>query len=180
VLVRRYPKLYILGMYRTVADFVGDWTRESSASMKVERTLTDASLAQKTYAEGRTLGQLAWHMALMIGTTGAALGLAVDAPARGTEQPASAARIAEAYEKAARSLGELAATKLKDEQLASEVPFFGRQLPIARILQALISHQIHHRGQMTVLMRQAGLVPPGIYGPTREEAAAQAAKQKGS
>jgi uncharacterized damage-inducible protein DinB len=39
-------------------------------------------------------------------------------------------------------------------------------------LQALISHEIHHRGQMTVLMRQAGLKVPGIYGPAREEWAA--------
>lgn len=29
----------------------------------------------------------------------------------------------------------------------------------------LITHQAHHRGQMTVLMRQAGLPVPGIYGP---------------
>lgn len=33
----------------------------------------------------------------------------------------------------------------------------------------LIQHQNHHRGQMTVLMRQAGLPVPGIYGPAKEE-----------
>ena len=36
----------------------------------------------------------------------------------------------------------------------------------------LIAHQTHHRGQMTVLMRQAGLRVPGIYGPAKEEWAA--------
>jgi uncharacterized damage-inducible protein DinB len=30
-------------------------------------------------------------------------------------------------------------------------------------------HQCHHRGQMTVLMRQAGQKVPGIYGPAKEE-----------
>jgi len=30
-------------------------------------------------------------------------------------------------------------------------------------------HQTHHRAQMTVLMRQAGLKVPGVYGPSREE-----------
>ena len=35
-----------------------------------------------------------------------------------------------------------------------------------------LSHQTHHRGQMTVLMRQAGLTVPGVYGPAREEWAA--------
>ena len=32
--------------------------------------------------------------------------------------------------------------------------------------------EAHHRGQMTVLMRQAGLTVPGIYGPAQEEWAA--------
>jgi len=36
----------------------------------------------------------------------------------------------------------------------------------------LILHQAHHRGQITVLMRQAGLTVPGIYGPAKEEWAA--------
>ena len=161
-------------MYTSIAEFVEEWTRESAISLKIERTLTDASLRQQIYPEGRTLGQLAWHMVLMIGGTGSILGLDVTAPPRGTEHPGSAAAIADAYEKAAHSLGELASAKLKDEQLPVEMPFFGRSMSMARVLQSLIVHQVHHRGQMSVLMRQAGLVPPGIYGPTREEAAARA------
>ncbi|MEA3297729.1 MAG: DinB family protein, partial [candidate division Zixibacteria bacterium] len=33
----------------------------------------------------------------------------------------------------------------------------------------LIQHQIHHRGQMTVLMRQAGIKVPSLYGPAKED-----------
>ena len=36
-------------------------------------------------------------------------------------------------------------------------------------LQILLFHQTHHRGQMTVLMRQAGLPVPGMYGPAKED-----------
>ena len=36
-------------------------------------------------------------------------------------------------------------------------------------LQGLIHHEIHHRAEMIVLMRLAGLPVPGLYGPTREE-----------
>jgi len=36
-------------------------------------------------------------------------------------------------------------------------------------LHILLVHEIHHRGQMTVLMRQAGLKVPGVYGPAKEE-----------
>jgi len=167
-------------MYRTIADFVQDWTRESAISLKVERALTDASLQQKTDPDGRTLGQLGWHMVLMTGMTGSAVGLEVDAPPRGTEPPTSAASIADVYEKAARSLGEQALKELNDEQLGAEISLFGRTMSRAGALQALVRHQIHHRGQMTVLIRQAGLIVPGVYGPSREESAAIRAKQTGS
>ena len=46
---------------------------------------------------------------------------------------------------------------------------FGMELQKAVTLNMLIKHIVHHRGQMTVLMRQAGLSVPGIYGPSREE-----------
>jgi uncharacterized damage-inducible protein DinB len=46
---------------------------------------------------------------------------------------------------------------------------YGEHWPRGLTLQALVFHEIHHRGAMTVLMRQAGLTVPGIYGPNREE-----------
>ncbi|HBP64402.1 MAG TPA: hypothetical protein DD730_09030 [Desulfosporosinus sp.] len=46
---------------------------------------------------------------------------------------------------------------------------YGETWTNGHTLRALIDHQIHHRGQITVLMRQAGLKVPGIYGPSRED-----------
>lgn len=166
-------------MYKTIAEFVEDWTRESAISLKVERALTDSSLQNKSDPEGNTLGKIAWHMVVMIGMTGTAAGLEVVAPARGSEPPSSAKSIADAYQTAAQSMTEQASKKLNDEQLATEVAAFGRTLPMATVLTSLIRHQIHHRGQMTILMRQAGVVVPGVYGPSREETAGIRAKQKG-
>ena len=164
-------------MYLSISEFVEDWNRESGNSLKVERTLTDASLSQKADAESNSLGKIAWHMVMMIGITGAGAGLTVDAPPRGTEPPATASAIASAYERAARSLAEQASARLKDDQLGADIPLFGRTMKLAAALQGLVRHQIHHRGQMTVLMRSAGLAVPGVYGPSREEAAALRAKQ---
>ena len=36
-------------------------------------------------------------------------------------------------------------------------------------LSLLINHQAHHRGQVTILMRQAGVPVIGVYGPAKEE-----------
>ena len=44
--------------------------------------------------------------------------------------------------------------------------------PIREILWVfLLHHQIHHRGQLSVLIRLAGGVAPAPYGPNREEMA---------
>ncbi|MGA2613330.1 MAG: DinB family protein [Spirochaetia bacterium] len=159
-------------MHTTIAEFVEDWGRESATSLGVQRNLTDASLKQKSDPEGNALGKIAWHMVMMIGITGSAIGLEIGTPPRGTEAPGSANLIADAYQRAAAALGEQARSKLTDAQLAREIDLFGRSVTIAAALQTLIRHQIHHRGQVAVLMRMAGLVVPRIYGPSREETAA--------
>ncbi|WP_306434409.1 DinB family protein [Paenibacillus sp. J2TS4] len=38
-----------------------------------------------------------------------------------------------------------------------------------KLLSILLTHDTHHRGQMTVLLRQAGLTVPGVMGPTKEQ-----------
>lgn len=48
-------------------------------------------------------------------------------------------------------------SKWTDKDLATINDFFGRPMPNSIFLMTLINHQNHHRGQMTVLMRQAGL-----------------------
>jgi hypothetical protein len=79
-------------MYKTIAEFVDEWTKESAITLKVLQALTDASLKQKSDPAGNTLGKLSWDMAVMLGVTGTAVGLEVAAPARGTEPPNSAKR----------------------------------------------------------------------------------------
>jgi uncharacterized damage-inducible protein DinB len=37
---------------------------------------------------------------------------------------------------------------------------------------SIISHGIHHRGQLSLMCRLAGGQTPGLYGPNREETAA--------
>jgi uncharacterized damage-inducible protein DinB len=63
----------------------------------------------------------------------------------------------------------------KDETLLETDSMYGETWPRGVTLFALIAHQAHHRGQMTVLMRQAGLRVPGVYGPAKEEWAAMGA-----
>lgn len=159
-------------MFRALDDFVALWEQESAGTLRVLERLTDASLAQQIDPEGRTLGQLAWHVALAPAGMLSQAGLGVESGAQeGDDLPAEAAAIVEAYRTVSRSAGE-AVRAWKDEDLGGEVKVFGQSWSRAQLLTVLLLHQSHHRGQMTVLMRQAGLSVPGVAGPSREEWAA--------
>jgi uncharacterized damage-inducible protein DinB len=159
-------------MYRKIADFDKDWTLEAANTRKVFANLTDASLPQPIAEGFSTLDGLGWHVAMAPGLMLGHMGLTVDAPVRGTPPPASAAEITEAYDHAARSVAETVKSAWTDEMLEEQVPIFGQSWSRGQVLSVLIRHQAHHRGQMMVLMRQAGLVVPGVYGPAKEEMAA--------
>jgi len=156
---------------RSMEDFQNAWARESEITAKVLRALTDASLQQMVVPAGRSLGRLAWHTALAVPEMGRHAGLEVDGPPDDAPIP-DAATILRTYEQSAASLGQAVARDWTDAMLAEKIPMYGEEWTRGETLLALIAHQTHHRGQMTVLMRQAGLAVPGVYGPSKEEWAA--------
>ena len=156
-------------MYRTIQDFLTDWNQENDSTLKVYKNLTDASLKQKVSTEGRSLGHLAWHIVLTLGEMGDKAGLKVNAPPENAPDPNSASAIIEAYEKAGASIASEIKQKWNDGMLPEEIDMYGQKWTRCDTLNSIVKHQIHHRAQMTVLMRQAGLKVPGVYGPSREE-----------
>lgn len=161
-------------MLRTIKDFQKDWAYEAEMTGKVLRSLTDSSLEQKATPDGRSLGFLGWHLTQSLGEMLGQVGLSVDGPEQDAECPPSAAELADAYEKAARSVIEQVGT-WNDETLLQEDSLYGETWARGLTLFYLIAHQAHHRGQMTVLMRMAGVPVPGVYGPSKEEWAAMGA-----
>lgn len=156
-------------MYRRIDDFLADWDYESKATLAILRTLTDASLNQRVTPAGRSAGKLAWHLAQSVAGMGGETGLKVTGPGEHDPVPGSAAEIATRYGEAACSLSGAVKSQWNDELLAGEIPMYGEMWPRGKALSALIRHEAHHRGQLTVLMRQAGLAVPGTYGPSKEE-----------
>lgn len=159
-------------MLRTIEDFQTAWTYESEMTGKVLAALTDESLGQKVNADGRGLGFLGWHVTQTLGEMLGLVGLKVDAPEQSADCPATAADIASAYANAAKSVADEIAANWNDETLLQTDEMYGETWSRGLTLFYLIAHQAHHRGQMTVLMRQAELPVPGVYGPSKEEWAA--------
>jgi uncharacterized damage-inducible protein DinB len=158
-------------MFRHVQDFLETWTSESQATLRVFRALSDGSLSHGVAPGGYTLGSLAGHI------TGSIAGLPANAgllPMPGAmPELASVKALVAAYEHNANQVAEAVKEKWSDAQLGEEITIFGRSVRKGVVLAMLISHQGHHRAQMTVLMRQAGLKVPGVYGPSQDDLAAK-------
>ena len=156
-------------MYRHVSDFTSAWAQESASTAKLLDALTDASLSTRTDPAGRTLGKIAWHLVEtcpeMLPSAGLELEFHVDEDA----VPTSAAEIAAKYKEGARLLNEAVAAQWNDATLLETTNMYGMDWARGFTLSCLILHQAHHRGQLSILMRQAGLVVPGMVGPAREE-----------
>jgi len=155
-------------MFRKVDDFLKSYEHDSATTLKVFRVLTDESLKQPIAEGHRTLGQIAWHIAMsipeMMSRTGLELGGEGHEP-----PPQKATDIASAYE--AEGVKLLAAIRDNWDDATLEVvdDMYGERWARGQTLAILIEHEVHHRGQLSVLMRQAGLIVPGICGPAKEE-----------
>ncbi|MDZ4710920.1 MAG: DinB family protein [bacterium] len=156
-------------MYTTITQFLKDWKYESDSTIKMLNNLTEESLSQRITPDGRSLGFLAWHIAQTIPEMLGKTGLKLEGPAEDEKYPSSAKEIREGYEKASNSLMEQLPKSWKDETLNEENDMYGEKWMKGMTLMYLILHQAHHRGQMSVLMRQAGVIVPGVYGPAKEE-----------
>src|SRR5262245_8548650 len=147
-------------MFRTIDDFHETWNEESEGTLKTFRALTDDSMKQSVKPGGRTLGRLAWHTTLSLRDMMDEAKLAMPGPHGEDPQPALP-EIVTAYEKGSKDLMNAVSKGWTDAMLLEKIPMYGEQWTRGRVLAVLVLHQTHHRGQMGVLMRQAGLVVPG-------------------
>ncbi|MCJ7553933.1 MAG: DinB family protein [Ignavibacteriaceae bacterium] len=83
--------------------------------------------------------------------------------------PATAKEIVSAYKEVSENIITEIKAKWNDETLNLEDDMFSEKWKRGMTLAIIISHQIHHRAQLTVVMRLNGLKVPGIYGPSKEE-----------
>jgi uncharacterized damage-inducible protein DinB len=157
----------MLDMYKHINDFSSAWQNETAATMRTLEMLTDESLGQQITNDHRTLGRLAWHLVQTLHEMPSLTGLSFEGP--GNDMPTSAADIASVYKRTSQALLDTIQSSWKDENLLIMSDMYGDQWQNGLMLDILIKHEIHHRGQMTVLMRQAGLRVPDVYGPTKEQ-----------
>jgi uncharacterized damage-inducible protein DinB len=156
-------------VFTSVGEMLGLWRHEASQTVRVMAALTDASLAQPVAPGFRTLGDLAWHVAGAPPHFLAGFGLGFQGPNTRVPRPERAAEIRSVYEDIQNGLSAAVETEWSDASLDAEGTVFGKPMSRGTAAMVMLHHEIHHRGQMTVLMRQAGLAVPGVYGPAKGE-----------
>jgi uncharacterized damage-inducible protein DinB len=155
--------------------FLNTWDEEAKATIAMLQALPAGQYDFRPDAGGRSLGELAWHLAEIDGYTGfgierGAFEMGVRPP--GIERPLTIEELAPGYARVHAQSAEKVRNLAPD--LDRKLIFFtGEEMPIRNILWAgLLHHHIHHRGQLSVLCRLAGGIAPAPYGPNREQMAA--------
>ncbi|MDZ7608946.1 MAG: DinB family protein [Cyclobacteriaceae bacterium] len=156
-------------MYRKIEDFIADWKAEESATIKIFESIPDNAKATKASEHLRSLERLAWHITQTLTEMPARAGIIAHDALEHEPIPDSFNDIILAYKNYSGELMAQLQNKWTDDGLTEKIKMYGEQWERRKILSVMVLHQVHHRGQMTALMRVLNLKVPGIYGPSKEE-----------
>lgn len=156
-------------MYRKIKDFVNDWKAEEEVTYTIFSPITDDKLNHKVAENIRSLGRLAWHITQTLTEMPSKAGIVEKDDLEHEPIPATMKEIIDTYKKFSKMLIQSLQENWTDADLNDVIELYGQKWEKRKILLVLITHQIHHRAQMTVIMRMQNIPVPGIYGPSKEE-----------
>jgi uncharacterized damage-inducible protein DinB len=159
-----------------VDELLKELEEEVATTRRVLERVPAEKLSWRPHPKARTLGELALHVAIVPG----AVAEFITAPSPGQApdfidpSPQSAAELIPALEdsmkKARTALGRIDDSGLTEtwRMMKGERELFAR--PRLSLLRAImLNHWYHHRGQLTVYLKQLDVPIPSIYGPSADE-----------
>ncbi len=149
---------------------------EAQTTRRVLERVPAGQLAWRPHPKARTLGELALHVAMVPG--GVAELVASQSPAQAPQftdpSPKSASELIPALDqsiaKAKKALGGMddAAVMATWRLMQGDRELFA--VPRVALLRSImLNHWYHHRGQLTVYLRELDVPIPSIYGPSADE-----------
>jgi uncharacterized damage-inducible protein DinB len=143
------------------------WEREFETTLEVLDLVPEGHNAQTVVpGKGWMLGELIWHICISERWFCAdIMGARPEGenPVPPDRQPATVAEMIAAFKASHAALTEIVAAK-DDAWVDESVDFYGNPWTRLELLHLMFRHEVHHRGQLSLLMMVAGGQPPTIYG----------------
>jgi uncharacterized damage-inducible protein DinB len=164
-------------------DFMTEFEHEGKTTRRVLERVPDGKFDWAPHARSLTLGKLAGHVAGIPGMGVIVLSETerdVATPGAAASRPATPVNAAELVQRWDENFAKLRTLLADTGDAAMQQIFVLRagenvmfRLPRAQAVRAMVmSHLIHHRGQLSVYLRMLDVPVPSIYGPSADEAAA--------
>jgi uncharacterized damage-inducible protein DinB len=161
----------------TVNDIVQELEQEGQATRRVLERIPEGQLHWKPHPKSMSLGQLAMHIASLPGAIAAISRTSFDVKTSiPLPEPTGRAEVLSRFDE---SMAQARAILRDTDDAELESPWKmmngGRELwsiPRGAFLRSvMLNHWYHHRGQLTVYLRQTGASVPATYGDSADEKA---------
>jgi uncharacterized damage-inducible protein DinB len=168
----------------TIEELIQELEEESHATRRVLERIPEDHLEWRPHPTSQSLGQLAMHVATIPGTLAEVSTRPFDV---GTPIPRPTAQgVDQLLETLSRSVSQATEIlrSMGDEGLATQWKMFDGErelwsLPRGAFLRStMLNHWYHHRGQLTVYLRQLGVPLPAVYGDSADEKMAAATNER--
>ena len=162
----------------TREDILQELDNEAATTRRVLERVPEDKLDWRPHEKSFSLGQLAMHIATLPGALAQVSAMETfEVRPNGIPRPSASSRaellgaldqsLAQAHEILGAMDGESLAAPWKmvdgDKVLLT--------MPRAAVVRTvMLNHWYHHRGQLTVYLRQTGALVPSVYGPSADEA----------
>jgi uncharacterized damage-inducible protein DinB len=150
--------------------------QEAQTTRRVLERVPDDKLNWRPHEKARTLGELALHVAMVPGSVAefVAAESPVQAPQFTDTGPKQASELVPALEESIAKAKELlggmddAALNATWRMMQGDRELLA--LPrVAMLRSVMLNHWYHHRGQLSVYLKQLDIPIPSIYGPSADE-----------
>lgn len=165
------------GMTRPIEALAAEFKHEAKTTRRMLERLPEGKADWKPHPKSMSLGRLSMHLSEIPGFFSAILGgdeLAIDGFSPNPRVAAGSAEALAAFDASTAAFAEKLAT-FPDARLGEIWRFkiggrVAAELPrIAAIRALVLSHSIHHRGQLSVYLRLLDVPVPGSYGPSADD-----------
>lgn len=160
----------------TIAELLEELVREADTTRRVLERVPEGGLDWRPHEKSRSFGELAMHLATLPGAI-AELSLRptfnVKTEVPRQSAPSAAALVATFDESLARARSVLG--QMDDATLVLPWRLMDGERVVLEITRGallrtiMLNHSYHHRGQLTVYLRQMGVPVPAVYGPSADE-----------